>query len=179
MNERFAGLLANRPDVEEPPLSLGRPGDTVPFDLIERHSPRARRLLHAIRSTAGADRVADVIGDDLVHVDLTVPNMLFDTEGNISGVVDWNYGVARGDRRFGLVKLLHTLSFDAATRPADSRPTPEAVSRVEQVLAGCLEPATLRRYWAHQTLNMLYASLRWGTEKAFSTYLDLGDSRLT
>ncbi|GAA5006533.1 hypothetical protein GCM10023317_41290 [Actinopolymorpha pittospori] len=105
--------------------------------------------------------------------------MLFDSEGNISGVVDWNYGVARGDRRFGLVKLLHTLSFDAATRPADARPTPGAVRRVEQVLAECLEPATLQRYWAHQTLNMLYVSLQWGTEKAFTTYLDLGESRLT
>ena len=114
MNERFAGLLRNRPDVEPPPLSLGRPGDRIPSEPIERRSPRARRLLRAIRNTS-RDGATDVVGDDLVHVDLTVANMLFDPDGGISGVIDWNYGVARGDRRYGLVKLLHTLSFAAAT----------------------------------------------------------------
>ena len=177
MNERFAGLLTNRPAVEPPPLSLGRPGDKTPTDLIERHSSRARRLLDAIRGTNG-DRGMDVSGDDLVHVDLTVGNMLFDAKKNISGVIDWNYGVARGDRYFGVVKLLHTLSFAAAAPHADLRPTQAAVDRVEQVLARCLDPKTLRRYWAHQTLNMLYVSRRWGTEEAFRTYLDLGESKL-
>lgn len=177
MNERFAGLLTNRRDVEPPPLSLGRPGDKTPTDLIERHSSRALRLLDAIRGTSG-DRGMDVSGDDLVHVDLTVGNMLFDAKGNISGVIDWNYGVARGDRFFGVVKLLHTLSFAIAAPHADLRPTQGAVDRVEQVLARCLDPKTLRRYWAHQTLNMLYVSRRWGTEEAFRTYLDLGESKL-
>ncbi|MGW5363332.1 aminoglycoside phosphotransferase family protein [Actinopolymorpha pittospori] len=178
MNERFAGLLANRPDIRPPPLSLGRPGDKTPTDLIERHSPRARRLLDAIRTTGG-DRNTDVVGDDLVHVDLTVGNMLFDPEDNISGVIDWNYGVARGDRHYGVVKLLHTLSFAAATPHADLRPTQGAVERVERVLEQCLDPKTLQRYWAHQTLNMLYVSRRWGTDEAFTTYLELGESKLT
>jgi aminoglycoside phosphotransferase (APT) family kinase protein len=179
INERFAGLLAHRPDVEPPPLSLGRPGDRIPCEPIEQHSSRARRLLGAIRSTGCGDRTTEVVGTDLVHVDLTVSNMLFDPEGTITGVVDWNYGVARGDRRYGLVKLLHTLSFDAATAPADVRPTDAAVRRVEAVLATCLAPETLRRYWAHQTVNMLYASFRWGTQEAFTTYLELGESKLT
>ncbi|SDS31298.1 aminoglycoside phosphotransferase family protein [Actinopolymorpha singaporensis] len=179
MNERFAGLLANRPEVAPPPLSLGRPGDQIPAELIERHSPRARRLLHAVRRVAG-DPDAEVVGDDLVHVDLTVANMLFDATGAISGVIDWNYGVARGDRYFGVVKLLHTLSFAAASpdTDVDCRPTADVVARVEEVLARCLDPDMLRRYWAHQTVNMLYVSRRWGTEEAFTTYLDLGESKL-
>jgi hypothetical protein len=108
-----------------------------------------------------------------------VPNMLFDPTSNISGVIDWNYGVARGDRHYGLVKLLHTLSFDAATTPAHRRPTDTAVTRVERLLNERLAPDTFRRYWAHQTLGMMYASLRWGTEHAFTTYLELGESKLT
>lgn len=118
-------------------------------------------------------------GDDLVHLDLTVPNMLFDPDGNICGVVDWNYGLARGDRHYALAKLLHTLSFDAATAPADRRPTPQALSRVEQLLTERLDPATFRRYWAAKTLNMMCVSLRWGTEEAFTTWLELGESKLT
>jgi hypothetical protein len=35
----------------------------------------------------------------------------FAGNGHISGVIDWNYGIARGDRLFGVVKPLHTLSF--------------------------------------------------------------------
>lgn len=175
VNERFAGLLADRPDIGPPPLSLGRPGDDIPVDLIEGHSERARRLLDATRSTAG-DR--DIVGDDLVHVDLTVGNMLFDSAGRISGVIDWNYGIARGDRHFGVVKLLHTLSFAAATPHADIRPTEGAIDRIVEFLTSRLDPKTLDRYWAHQTLNMLYASRRWGTDEAFVTYLELGESML-
>lgn len=178
VNERFAGLLAHRPEVAPPRLSLGRPGDRIPHELVEAHSGRASRLVAAIRRTA-PETGPDLAGDDLVHVDLTVPNLLFDEKRAITGIVDWNYGVARGDRRFGLVKLLHTLSFDAATAPAASRPAGSAIDRVEQALADCLDPATQRRYWAHQTLNMLYSSLRWGTGAAFQTYLSLGESKLT
>jgi aminoglycoside phosphotransferase (APT) family kinase protein len=120
-----------------------------------------------------------MVGDDLVHVDLTVPNVLFDARERISGVVDWNYGVALGDRWFGVVKLLHNLSFDAATGGGASRPTRQALARVETVLRSRLAPEVLRRYWAHQTLNMLYGSLRWGTERAFTAHLELGESRLS
>ncbi|GAB3415416.1 hypothetical protein GCM10027569_36960 [Flindersiella endophytica] len=114
-------------------------------------------------------------------MDLTVPNVLFSADRTITGVIDWNYGIVRGDRYFALVKLLHTLSFDAASAPGPGRARPDAaaaVDRVEQVLADRLDPQTLRRYWAHQTLNMLYSSLRWGTEAAFQTYLRLGESKL-
>ncbi len=177
LNERFAGLLATRPDIPTPRLSLGRPTDAIPTEPIERHSARARRLLHHIRDTATGG--PDIEGDDLVHVDLTVPNVLFDADGGISGLVDWNYGVARGDRHHGLVKLLHNLSHAAIAADSDQRPTQQAVEHVAKVVATTLDPATLHRYWAHQTLNMLYSSIRWGTEQAVQEYLHLGESRLT
>src|SRR5262245_48257851 len=80
VNERFAGLLADR----------------IPAGEISAHSPRAGRLVAAIRRTA-SDSGPDLVGDDLVHVDLTVPNVLFSAGRTITGVIDWNYGVARGD----------------------------------------------------------------------------------
>ncbi|MEQ4206177.1 aminoglycoside phosphotransferase family protein [Actinopolymorpha sp. B9G3] len=177
LNERFAGLLASRPDVPTPRLSLGRPTDAIPAELIERHSARARRLLRHIRDTADGGQAIE--GGDLVHVDLTVPNALFDTDGAISGLVDWNYGVARGDRHYGLVKLLHNLSHAAMTADGDQHPTRQAVDHAAQMATAVLDPTTLRRYWAHQSLNMLYASIRWGTEDAVQTYLELGESRLS
>lgn len=177
INERFAGLLRGRDDVARPRLSLGRPGDPTPSEPVEAHSARARRLVSQVRAT-GNHRDQDVLGDDLVHVDLTVPNMLFDAEGRITGVIDWNYGIARGDRHFGVVKLLHTLSFAAQSPTADVRPTTDAVARVERVVAEAMTPPTFRRYWAHQTLTMLYASLRWGTSQSFAIYLDLGEPKL-
>jgi aminoglycoside phosphotransferase (APT) family kinase protein len=177
MNERFAGLLSDRPDIPTPSLSLGRPSDAIPFSSLETHSPRSRRLLRLIQK-AGTDDDGQVVGNDLVHVDLTVPNMLFAPDGCISGVVDWNYGVARGDRHYGLVKLLHNLSFEAASSDLQDRPSPDALRRLDQVVAATIEPPTFRKYWAHQTLNMLYGSFRWGTEKAFVTYLELGENKL-
>lgn len=178
MNERFAGLLRNRPDIRRPELLLGRPGEPIDVDAIEGHSARARRLVQRIRRFGEQEPEADIVGSDLVHVDLTVPNMLFDTAGQISGGIDWNYGIARGDRLFGVVKLLHTLSFDARTAPAELRPAPEAIDYLEQVLADRLDPTIFGRYWAHQSLNMLHSSHRWGTPHAFATYLSLGEAKL-
>ncbi len=176
VNDRFASLLADRPDVAPPPLSLGRPGDPSSTEPLRRHSARSRRLLRVIRRTAGA--APDVAGDDLVHVDLTVPNMLFDRDGGITGVIDWNYGVARGDRNYALVKLLHNLSHAAMTKDGNQHPTDAAVDYVGRVVEERMDPAVIRRYWAHQTVNALYGSDRWGTEQAFMTHLALGESRL-
>ena len=177
MNERFAGLLSDRPDIPAPRLSLGRPGDPISSAPLERHSPRSRRLLRLIQE-AGGDGTGEMVGDDLVHVDLTVPNVLFAQDGSISGVIDWSYGVARGDRHYGIVKLLHTLSFDAASPDADHHPSSEAVRWVNQFVEATLDSATLRRYWAHQTLNMLYWTIRAGNESAIDTYVELGESKL-
>jgi hypothetical protein len=35
--------------------------------------------------------------------------MLYDQSGRVTGIVDWNFGVARGDRHFALVKLRNDL----------------------------------------------------------------------
>lgn len=177
LNERFAGLLADRPDIPAPPLALGRDGDPIPGGPLQEHSPRTRRMLRRIRAVAD-EHDGQVTGDDLVHVDLTVPNTLFLDDGRIGGLIDWNYGVARGDRRFGLVKLLHTLSFADAVPGSGPPPTPEALQYVADTVTSALDPATLRAYWANQTLTMLYWSIRSRNAAAVQAYLDLGESRL-
>ncbi|WP_152362369.1 aminoglycoside phosphotransferase family protein [Microlunatus speluncae] len=177
VNERFAGLLADRPEVPGPILSLGRPDDPVPAEAVEEHSERARRMVALIRHAGRSGGSMSTRGD-LVHVDFTVPNLLFDDAGMITGVVDWNYGVARGDRRYGLVKLLHTLSFAARSDGADAAPTGAALDHLDRLVSKEIPAPLLRRYWAHHTLTMLYSSLRWGTPRAFELHLELGESRL-
>jgi hypothetical protein len=177
MNERFAGLLADRPEVPGPILSLGRPDDPVPAEAVEDHSERARRVVELIRH-AGRSGASEITRGDLVHVDLTVPNLLFDDTGMITGVVDWNYGVARGDRRYAMVKLLHTLAFAARSDDADAAPTTAALDHLDRLVRQEIPGPVLRRYWAHHTLTMLYSSLRWGTVRAFDLHLDLGESKL-
>lgn len=176
MNERFAHFLADRPDVPIPPLYLRESGDPVPrHEPLEQHSDRSRRLLRRIREV-GAQEVHEMAGDDLLHVDLTVPNVLFDN-GQITGVVDWNFGVARGDRRFGLVKLLFDLTWAARSPGEEQRPTPEAIARATEAV-DAIEPATRQLYWAHWTFAMLYWTIRSGYEEVIAIHLDLGESRL-
>jgi aminoglycoside phosphotransferase (APT) family kinase protein len=177
LNDRFAHLLADRPDVPTPPLYLRESGDPVPrHEPLEQYGPRSRRLLRRIREV-GAAEIHEMSGDDLVHVDLTVPNILFDESGRLSGVVDWNFGVARGDRRFGLVKLLFDLTWAAGAPGEEQAPKPEALARATEAVEA-IEPETLRLYWAHWTFAMLYWTIRSGNDDAIQIHLDLGESRL-
>jgi hypothetical protein len=85
--------------------------------LLEQYDARSRRLLDRIKELHAGSNPAAFNGDDLVHPDLTVPNLLCNRSGEVTGVVDWNLGVARGDRRFGLVKLLFDLTWASRPRP--------------------------------------------------------------
>jgi aminoglycoside phosphotransferase (APT) family kinase protein len=179
MNERFAGLLANRPDVPIPALYLRESGPVFPrHEVLAGHSERSRRLLDRIHEV-GASEPKEMVGDDLVHTDFTVPNLLFDESGEITGVVDWNFGVARGDRRFGLVKLLFDLTWAVLYADDDERSeTQGAIDRVTEVLEQTVEPDLLRMYWAHWTLTMLHWTIRSGVPEVIDLHLDLGESRL-
>lgn len=182
MNERFAGLLVDRPDVPTPRLRLGGADDPVLGpEPMQEYSARSRRLLRLIQRIGAEVGVGDgfeMDGDDLVHVDLTVPNVLFDEAGQISGVIDWNYGIARGDRRFGLVKLLFDLTWASSAPGPEQRPKRDALDRVREIVHTTIEPSTLRTYWAHQTFNMLYWTIRSGNTDAIDIHLDLGESLL-
>jgi aminoglycoside phosphotransferase (APT) family kinase protein len=177
MNEQFAGILADRSDVQIPRLHLRASGPVFPrHETLEGHSDRSRRLLRRIREI-GSYEPNEMVGNDLVHKDFTVPNILFDEAGQITGVVDW--GIARGDRRFGLVKLLFDLTWDACSADGGLQNVkPGAIDRVNEVLETTLEPDILRMYWAHWTLTMLHWTIRSGNPAVINIHLELGESRL-
>ncbi|MGW0231485.1 hypothetical protein ACWDWO_24520 [Actinopolymorpha singaporensis] len=152
MNEHFAHALAARPDVPAQQLWLHRGSLEYPrHDLLVDYDTRTRRMLDLIRE-AGRDGPDELTGDDLVHPDYTPLNVLFDQAGQISGIVDWNGGVARGDRHFALVGLRADLTpsaLDAGHQPAGTsrshrpprrRARPCARSGTAAALRGALHP---------------------------------------
>jgi aminoglycoside phosphotransferase (APT) family kinase protein len=149
MNERFSGLLEAHRDVP-PPAAFpdgGRP-DYGWGDTLGRHSERSRRLLRRLLEVDGG-RPFQMTGDDLIHTDYSLDNVLFDEHGQISGIVDWNQGAARGDHRYALISRL-------GVHEHPEVPV-EALDRLDQVLAA-IEPSLLRIYRAHwKVLHVHYA----------------------
>ncbi|MGH3488254.1 MAG: aminoglycoside phosphotransferase family protein [Actinopolymorphaceae bacterium] len=179
INERFAGLLADRPDVAVPPLCLRESGPVFPrHETLADYSDRSRRLLRLIRDVGAAER-HEMAGDDLVHTDFTVPNVLFDDSGQVTGVVDWNFGVARGDRHFALVALRFDLTWAALDPDGGYNGVEQkAIDRVDEALETTMQPELLRMYWAYWTLYKLHWVIRSGVRSVIDLHLRLGESRL-
>jgi aminoglycoside phosphotransferase (APT) family kinase protein len=108
-----------------------------------------------------------------------VSNVLLDEHGRLTGVIDWNNGAFRGDRRFALVKLLFDLTWEA-TAPSGGRHhvQPSALTRLEQILYETVEAPLLRAYWAHWTLTMLGWTIRSGDAEVIDLHLRLGERGL-
>jgi aminoglycoside phosphotransferase (APT) family kinase protein len=140
MNERFADVLADHRDVP-PPAAFPDDGsaDYGWGDTLARHSDRGRRLLDRLLEVDGGTPFR-MAGDDLVHTDYSLENVLFDEEGQISGIVDWNQGAVRGDHRYALVSRLG-IHEHAVVRS-------DALDRLDQLLAS-IDPTLLRIYLAH------------------------------
>lgn len=174
-NERFAGLLAHRPDVPIPAMHLRRSDfNRANYELLELHSDRSRRLLHKIREVGEAEP-HEMTGDDLVHPDLSFGNVLYDERGQVSGVVDWNWGALRGDRHFALVGIYidlfwHTLAPGSSWRAA--------LDRLDQVIRELISPTLLRMYWAHITLDQLTYWISDNNADAIDRFLRFGEYRL-
>jgi aminoglycoside phosphotransferase (APT) family kinase protein len=177
-NDGFAHLLADRRDVPLPVLQLAGAGQAGQWhETLEQYSSRSRRLLREIERTGHqSDATA---GDDLVHPDLTVSNVLLEGD-RVTGVVDWNDGAFRGDRRFSLVKLLFDLTWEAAA-PGGGRHQvqPSGLRRLEEILHDTVEPDRLRCYWARLTLTMLHWTIRSGDTEVIDLHLQLGERGLT
>lgn len=158
MNERFANLLVDRPDVP-PPSAFSRFGTgDQPWDgTLGRYSDRSRRLLRQIRDI-GPDGSYEMTGADVVHTDYSLGNVLWDEQGQISGVVDWNFGIARGDRRFALLGM----RFHLATEGDQYEGQQAAIDRLDEILATTIDPALLRIYWAHWSVHRVHWSIHNG-----------------
>lgn len=161
LTERFAGMLSGHSEVSNPDLHLRTSGRCLfRHDSLAGYDARSRRLLDEIRAigAAGGDRM---IGDDLVHRDLTPGNILFGDAGTITGLVDWHgsNGLARGDRRFGLVTLRFDIAWGAALDPRYPTVDRAAVQHLD-ALIDAIPAETLRRYWAHMSLRMVDWTIR-------------------
>lgn len=177
LNDRFAGVLADRPDVPLLPLCLSGSGDPYPrHEVLAQHSNRSRRILDAILRIGAADP-REMAGEDLVHIDLTGPNVLFDESGAITGVVDWNLGAYRGDRHLALVKT----RFEEEWGIHAPTPSPDAVAaatHLDRILADRVPAATLRRYWAHRILYQLYWAIQEFPPEVLDWHLEVAETRL-
>lgn len=166
LTDRFAGLLADRPDLPAPELYLDADGPG--FCLHEPpagHSRRTARLLGWVHDVA-ATGIAHADGDDLVHLDLHPGNVL--TEGGrITGVVDWD-GAGRGDRHFDLVTLLFNLTGTA----------PHLAPIVADRLTG-VHPDRRRAYWAHMSLRQVDWSIRHHDAATVDHWLGVAETGIT
>jgi aminoglycoside phosphotransferase (APT) family kinase protein len=178
-NDRFAGLLVDRPDVPVPAMYLTAGGPVFPrHETLEQYSDRSRRLLRRIQAV-GTGWPNEMTGDDLLHPDLTVPNILLGDDGQVTGIVDWNGGVARGDRRFALVKLLFDLTWDSsAPHGGRHRIQATALDRLDAILHATIDEDVLRMYWAHWTLTMLHWTIGSGESEVIDLHLRLGERGL-
>lgn len=172
MNDRFAELLVDRPDV---PIAEMRDGRA--YDFVAEHSDRTRRLIERIREID--DEIPyGMIGNDLVHRDYARGNVLVGADGRISGVVDWNAGVFRGDRNFALVSLRSDLEWREQSAANAAEIDKSAVDRLDQILDERIEPTLLRKYWAYWTLQKLPFAIWQNEIDVFELFLGLGERRL-
>ncbi|WP_034262712.1 phosphotransferase family protein [Actinospica robiniae] len=178
INDRFADALAARPDVPAPQLCLYCSGDPCRrYEVLEAHSPRSRGVLDEILRIVGRREPASMAGSDLVHVDLTAANVLFDEDDRATGVVDWNLGAFRGDRLFALVKT--RIDREWFVRAPDADPVENAAAaHLDEILRDRLAPDTLRSYWAHWMLYQLCWAIQSASAEAVGWQLDLAESRL-
>lgn len=136
LNEQFRDVLADVPDV--PPPDAFPTGEPCWAQTLGRYGDRSRRLLDRLREVGGGS-LFQVAGDDLVHVDYSIENALFDESGRLTGIVDWNFGVARGDRRFSLLRLKSNVA-------GDYDAPPDVIDHVDRMLETTLGAELLRTY---------------------------------
>jgi aminoglycoside phosphotransferase (APT) family kinase protein len=177
INDRFAGALVDRLDVPLPPQCVDRRDDRDSRqEVLAEHSPRSRRVLDEIvRIRRHAP--PEMSGADLLHVDLSAANVLFDDADRATGVVDWNLGAYRGDRLFALVKT----RFDREWFVQSANPDPvetAAAAHLDGILRERIAPSTLRWYWACWMLHQLYLALPSEAIDVVDWHLKLAESRL-
>ena len=145
VNGLCRGLLASWTDLAAPSLYLltDGPGFCLHAPMAS-YDRRTARLLGAIEEIGSA--VPEVLaGEDLVHFDFHPENVLVDTDGNLTGVIDWD-----GANRSNGVLDLTTLRFDLARREPG----------LAELLAGGANDMVSRACWAHMSLRLIDWAIR-------------------
>lgn len=153
-NERFAGLLHRHPQVPRPPAFPSDGPGYGPFeDTVGGYGRRGRRLLSRLLEVDGGEPLR-MTGDDLVHTDYSPGNVLFDDAGRVSGIVDWNFGAARGDRNYALIGLAWGSVGRRTIKAAEQ-------CQIDSVLA-VLAPPLRRSYEAHRAVHRVHHAITEG-----------------
>jgi aminoglycoside phosphotransferase (APT) family kinase protein len=170
LNDRCAGVLADRPDVPGMDLYLTRSGPGFCLhESLERYDDRTRHLLAWVREVGALSPVIDA-GTDLVHPDFHPWNVLVDGDQRITGIIDWD-AAPRGDRHFALVTLLFDLGRGVRFSPRYAGVTAGGIAFVEDRVERIPADAR-RRYWAHMSLRLVDWAIRHHTAAEVDFYLD-------
>lgn len=178
LNESFAGLLIQRPDVPTIDIRLATEVTAagVPrYAALEGYDNRTRELFARIREIHETSN-GPMTGHDLVHGDFSPPNILFDETGNLTGIVDWHdHTLYRGDRRYSLVPLRFELAWGIVREWTTVDPA--ALRRLDEAL-DTIEPVTLQLYWTYPSLNLLCAMIQEDRPTDIDHLLTIAWSRL-
>jgi hypothetical protein len=165
VNRRCRGLLSDHRGPPAPSLYLlaDGPGFCL-HEPLARYDRRTTRLLDAIREI-GAAEPEHLPGDDLVHFDFHPENVLIDSDGSVTGVVDWD-AVGRGNGDFDLI----TLRFDLARR------APDLGRWLGGLLADRVPDHVARVCWAHMSLRLVDWSIRHLTPTDVDAWLEVAET---
>lgn len=176
----LAGALADLPDV--PPVARwfqlegGDPAQIL--GLVNASDQRPRGIVEQIVQITSRTSSAELLtGDDLVHVDLSTANVLFDASDTATAVVDWNLGVYRGDRRLALVQTRFDREWFIQSPDAGAAEI-AAAGHLDEVLADRIDPETLRVYWAFWLHHHLPKAFRSESATVIDWQLAMAESRL-
>lgn len=184
-NEQFADLLAGRRDVPVPAMNLQRSGSALPrfgwddeswHEVLASYNPQSRRLLDRIRDV-GRSGPQEMVGDDLLMFDPGGENILRDTSGAVTGLVDWNWGIGRGDRRLTMVGIRVGMAW-GTLNPNVGIAFYEAMEMLDQHLATVLDPTLFRMYTAHAVLHRVSWGIRHWPAEVVEAFMRTGEQLL-
>lgn len=165
VNRQCRGILTGRHDWPAPSLYLREDGPGYCLhEPLARYDRRTARLLAAVEEI-GAEVPEHLAGADLVHFDFHPENILVDSAGAVTGVVDWD-GAGRSN---GYLDLF-TLRFDLARRAPDLGRWLGARLRdtaSDEVILAC---------WAHMSLRLVDWSIRHYTAAHVTTWLEVAEA---
>jgi Phosphotransferase enzyme family len=165
------GVLAGTEFANSPmPLYLSKSGPGYCLhEPLRSYSRRSRALLEAIEAAAG--ECDDIEGDDLVHFDYHLGNVLVDPDRPhlVTAILDWD------STRPGSIGVdFAILAFDLTLRG-----THQLQHRVEEHFVATTDPELRSKIWAHAALRLVDWSIRHHSPPVTEHWLQIGEEHMT